>query len=188
LQPHYFRKRALALFLLPCFKEAFMPIFPIFRKAIIVNTMNITAGTFLSSLPSLDDTNFEQAVILITEHNEKGAMGFVVNKLFPRKLNELEEFRHIPAFPIYEGGPVEQEHLFFIHRRPDLIQGGFLISGAVYLGGDFKQATACIGNKTITEKDLKIFIGYCGWDDEQLEEEIEEGSWQIEENVQDAFS
>jgi len=150
--------------------------------------MNITAGTFLSSLPSLNDTNFEQAVILITEHNEKGAMGFVVNKAFPRKLNELEEFKHTPAFPLHEGGPVEQEHLFFIHRRPDLIEGGALISGEVYLGGDFKQAVACMSSKKITEKDLKIFVGYCGWDDDQLEEEIKEGSWRILVGEEDAFS
>lgn len=150
--------------------------------------MNITAGTFLSSLSSLDDTNFEQAVIFITEHNQKGAMGFVINKLFPRTLNELEEFRHCPPFPLHEGGPVEQEHLFFIHRRPDLIKDGTHISSGIYLGGNFKQAVACIGNKTISEKDLKIFVGYCGWDDNQLEEEIEEGSWQPDDAAQNIFS
>jgi putative transcriptional regulator len=150
--------------------------------------MNITTGTFLSSLPSLDDTNFERVVILITEHNEKGAMGFVINKPFPRKLNELEEFKHIPAFPLHEGGPVDQEHLFFIHRRPDLIEEGSHISSGIYLGGNFKQAVACISNKTITEKDLKIFVGYCGWDDDQLEEEIKEGSWQMQDAEQTVFS
>lgn len=150
--------------------------------------MNITTGTFLRSLPSLDDTNFEQAVIFITEHNEKGATGFVVNKIFPRRLNELEEFKHLPAFPLHEGGPVEQEHLFFIHCRPDLIEDGSLISGSVYLGGNFKQAVACISSRSITEKELKIFVGYCGWDDAQLEEEVEEGSWQIDNHDRDVFS
>ena len=149
--------------------------------------MSITAGTFLSSLPSLDDTNFEQAVIFITEHNEKGAMGFVINKLFPRTLNELEEFRHCPPFPLYEGGPVEQEHLFFIHRRPDLIEDGSLISGSIYLGGNFKQAVSYINSRAITKKDIKIFVGYCGWDDDQLGEEIEEGSWQPDDAEQSVF-
>jgi putative transcriptional regulator len=36
---------------------------------------------------------------------------------------------------------------------------------------------AQLNNKTITQKDIKIFIGYCGWDFKQLEEEVEEGSW-----------
>jgi putative transcriptional regulator len=150
--------------------------------------MNITAGTFLSSLSSLDDTNFEQVVILITEHNEKGAMGFVINKLFSRKLNGLEEFKHTAPFPLHEGGPVDQEHLFFIHRRPDLIEGGIPVSSDIYLGGNFKQAITCISNKTITEKDLKIFVGYCGWDGDQLEEEMKEGSWKIEDTKQNVFS
>lgn len=149
--------------------------------------MSITAGTFISSLPSLDGTNFEQAVIFITEHNEKGATGFVVNKLFSRRLNELEEFKPAPAFPLHEGGPVAQEHIFFIHRRPDLVEGGTLVSGVVYSGGDFKQAVACISKGTITEKDIKIFVGYCGWDDGELEEETAEGSWRVDGMSGDAF-
>jgi putative transcriptional regulator len=143
--------------------------------------MHLSPGIFLSSLPSLDDAVFEKAVIFITEYNEQGAMGFVINKLFPRTLNELEEFRHCTPFPLYEGGPVDQEHLFFVHRRPDLIKEGIHISSGTYLGGNFKQAVSLITGRTITEKDIKIFIGYCGWDGGQLEEELAEGGWEINE-------
>ncbi|MBO9634477.1 MAG: YqgE/AlgH family protein [Chitinophagaceae bacterium] len=136
------------------------------------------AGIFLHSTSLLDDTFFEKAQIFITEHNEKGAMGFVVNHPFPRRFNELEEFRHSMAFPMYEGGPVDREHLFFIHQRPDLIDGGTLVAGNIYVGGNFNTAVRLINNKTLTEKDIKLFIGYCGWDDKELEAEIEEGSWE----------
>ncbi|HMG82990.1 MAG TPA: YqgE/AlgH family protein [Ferruginibacter sp.] len=142
--------------------------------------MTITAGTILISMPSLDDSVFEKTVIFITEHNEKGAMGFVINKLFPRALNELEEFKHSTNFPLYEGGPVEMDHLYFVHRRPDLIEGGVVIADSIYLGGNFQQAVTHLTNKTIAEKDIKIFIGYCGWDQHQLEDEIEEGSWLVD--------
>ena len=60
------------------------------------------AGTFLTSTALLNGTFFEQTVIFITEYNEKGAMGFVVNRQFPRRLNELVEFMHAGPFPIYE--------------------------------------------------------------------------------------
>lgn len=139
----------------------------------------MNAGTFLRSTSLLDDTFFEQTVIFITEHNEKGAMGFVTNRLFPRRINELVEFSNCAPFPLYEGGPVDQEHLYFMHQRPDLIKGGDRVTGQIHLGGDFKAAMQYINDNTITEKDIRIFIGYCGWDDEELEAEIAEGSWEL---------
>ncbi|MVT09096.1 YqgE/AlgH family protein [Chitinophaga tropicalis] len=141
----------------------------------------MNAGNFLNSTSLLEETFFENAVIFITEYNEKGAMGFVVNKEFPRKLNELEEFKNIKPFSLYEGGPVDQEHLYFVHRRPDLITGGTPVTDNILLGGDFKAAVYYINNGTLTEKDIKIFIGYCGWDYEELDEEVAEGSWQVRE-------
>ncbi|MFT3823315.1 MAG: YqgE/AlgH family protein [Chitinophagaceae bacterium] len=139
------------------------------------------AGTFLKSTSFLEGDFFEDTIILITEYNEKGAIGFVVNKLFPRKFNELEEFRHCTPLALYDGGPVDREHLFFIHQRPELIHGGVRVTENIYFGGDFKEAVRLINNKTITEKDLRLFIGYCGWEQHDLEAEIEEGSWLIEE-------
>lgn len=125
----------------------------------------------------MDDPNFYRSIIFIAEYNEDGALGFIVNKIFERPLNELVEFSGSPAFPLYKGGPVDNEHLYFIHRRNDLIPGGTLITGNIYFGGDFKQAIKLINNKTLTTADIKIFIGYCGWNANELEEEIAEGSW-----------
>jgi putative transcriptional regulator len=138
-------------------------------------------GLFLKSTSLLNDTVFENAVVFITEYNEKGAMGFVVNQKFPRKLNELEEFKNGRPFPIHRGGPVDQEHLYFIHQRPDLIEGGEQVTGNIFLGGDFKSAVRNIDNHNLTEKDCRIFIGYCGWDYGELDKEIAEGSWEVRE-------
>jgi putative transcriptional regulator len=151
--------------------------------------MQITIGKFLKSTPEMDDPNFEETIIFITEHNEKGTIGFVVNKLFPRSLNALVEFQHSIAFPLYAGGPVEEEHLFFVHCRPDLITGGTIIKDAIYLGGHFKEVITGLNNNTLTENDVKIFVGYCGWDFKQLAAEIEEGSWLLEDkNTLSIFS
>ena len=127
----------------------------------------------------MDDPNFYGSVVFIAEYNEDGALGFVVNKIFDRPLNELVEFSSSPAFPLYKGGPVDNEHLYFIHRRHDLIPGGTLITDNIYYGGDFKEAVKHINNKTLNTTDIKIFIGYCGWNTSELEEEITEGSWEL---------
>lgn len=140
-------------------------------------------GVFIKSTELLKETVFEQAYILIAEHNDRGALGFMINKAFGRNLNELEEFKHSLAFPIYSGGPVDQEHLYFVHHRPDVIAEGELIANDMFFGGNFQQAVAAINNRTLTTADLKIFIGYCGWDAGELEAEIEEGSWVIEEGM-----
>lgn len=144
-------------------------------------------GLLLKSTSLLNDTFFENAVVFITEYNEKGAMGFVVNQKYSRTLNELSAFRHMEPFPLYLGGPVDQEHLFFIHQRPDIIKGGELLSGNIYLGGDFKSAVKGIDNQMLGGEGIKIFLGYCGWDYRELDGEIEEGSWEVMEQG-DPFS
>jgi putative transcriptional regulator len=138
-----------------------------------------STGKILFSTTHNNDIHFQQSIILIAEHNADGAIGFVVNKIFERGLNELAEFSNSPAFPLYVGGPVSKEHLYFIHRRNDIIHGGTLIEKDIYYGGDFKQAIALINNHKLNTNDIKIFIGYCGWDKDEIETEIKEGSWEL---------
>jgi putative transcriptional regulator len=145
--------------------------------------MIVKQGYFLKSSPALASTVFEDTLVLIAEYNEKGALGFIINKAFGRNLNELEEFKQCKPFPIYKGGPVDQEHLYFVHQRPDIIEDGVPIEDGMYMGGNFTQAVAAINNRKITTADLKLFVGYCGWNKGELETEIEEGSWKVEEGL-----
>ncbi len=150
------------------------------------SAMPLQAGIFLKSTEALDGTTFEKTTIFITEYNANGAVGFIINKPFIRRLNELDEFKSSPGFPIYKGGPVEQEQLFFIHQRPEIIEDGNAVDD-IYIGGNFKQAVAAINNNRLTTADIKIFIGYCGWDGGELEAEIEEGSWVMAAAGEDVF-
>lgn len=139
--------------------------------------MKLDIGKILISDPFLKDENFSRTVVLLTEYNKDGAVGFVLNKLFSRTLNELVEFQHLPALPLYYGGPCQTDTLHFIHQRPDLIDEGKPIANNMFWGGNFEQATIHIANKTINTNDIKIFIGYSGWDTGQLEFELDEKSW-----------
>ncbi len=126
----------------------------------------------------MDDPIFINTIVLITELNEDGAMGFIINQPFERKLNELAEFSSSKAFPLYKGGPVDGEHLYFIHRQPIFISEGKLIADNLYAGGNFKEAVEAIDTGLLDNDDIKIFVGYCGWDTGELEAEIAEESWE----------
>ncbi len=137
-------------------------------------------GTILRSDNAEAGDYFAGTHILIAEVNKEGAIGYILNRKFPRPFNQLAEFADSPPFPLFEGGPVEHEKLFFIHRRPDLIEGGVCLQKDIYSGGDFKKAVSYLNMGLLSEADLKMFIGYCGWDAGQLEAEIAAGDWQIQ--------
>jgi putative transcriptional regulator len=141
--------------------------------------MQVATGSIIISTPALEGSIFEQSVILITEKNVHGAVGFIINKLYPKVLNDLTEFSNSKPFPLYAGGPVEQESLFFVHNQPKLMNDSICINDTLYFGGNFKQAVQLINNGSIGIHDIQLFIGYCGWDAAELEAEIEEGSWMV---------
>jgi putative transcriptional regulator len=141
--------------------------------------MNLKPGICIASTSKMDDPNFAHTTILITELNKEGATGFILYKKYHRSLNQLVEFSHCKAFPLYDGGPVEQDKLFFIHAHPETISSGIKLREKLYVGGDFVQALELLNNQTPANLQLKLFIGYCGWDANELETEIENGYWEI---------
>lgn len=146
-------------------------------------------GKLLISTSAMDDANFYKAKVFVAEHNADGALGFVINKKFHRALNELVEFSDSPAFPLFDGGPVDKEHLYFIHRNNKIIPNGQHIIGDIYLGGDFATAVSLINHNKITTSDITIFTGYCGWESNELEAEIATGGWIVKEyNAEILFS
>lgn len=138
---------------------------------------DIKAGSNIKSTAKLMDSFFENTNILIVEHNEEGSTGFVINKPFNKSLHDLIEFNHSKPFPLMDGGPVDRDHLFVLHKRPDLIDGGKPIPNGLYLGGNMEQVIEAINTNGVTDQEMQIFIGYCGWDAGELEAELEEGSW-----------
>jgi putative transcriptional regulator len=140
---------------------------------------DLKAGIYLKSTAELNGSFFEHTTIKIVQHNEEGSLGFVTNKPFGKSLNELIEFNHAKPFPLMDGGPVDREHLFVLHQRPDIIEGGEQVANGLYLGGNMEQVIEAINTHSINEQEIQIYIGYCGWDLGELDAEVEEGSWTI---------
>jgi len=140
---------------------------------------DLKAGIYIKSTAAMNGSFFEHTTILIFEHNEEGSTGFVTNKSFGKSLHELIEFNHSKPFPLMDGGPVDRAHLFVLHKRPDLIDGGKYLTNGLYLGGSMEQVIEAINTRGANDQEIQLFIGYCGWNLGALEAEVEEGSWTI---------
>ncbi len=140
-------------------------------------TTELSKGILLVSEPFLPDPNFKRSVVLITEHDEEGSIGFVLNRATELTVNDVLE--GFPAFngSLHIGGPVEQNTLHFIHRASLNIPESKEVLPGIHWGGDFDLIRDMISLGEIHEDDIRFFVGYSGWSVEQLREEIDGHAW-----------
>lgn len=134
-------------------------------------------GDFLIAHPMLSDGYFKRAVICLTEHNQDGSLGFILNFKTDLLLRDL--FPHIKNgnFPVYEGGPVSKNQLYFIHTLGHNISNSIKIKDNLYWGGDFFELAHLIEHGKVKTYDVRFFVGYSGWTAGQLEEELIQKAW-----------
>ncbi len=140
-------------------------------------------GQLLIAEPSIiGDLSFNRSVILLADHNSEGSVGFIINKPLKYTINDLVP--DVEAnFKIYNGGPVEQDNLYFIHNIPELIPNSVEISSGIYWGGDFELTKNLINSGEIKKDNIRFFLGYTGWEAQQLENEMRSNSWILSENL-----
>jgi putative transcriptional regulator len=134
-------------------------------------------GVLLIADPFLKDPNFMRTVVLVTEHNEQGEIGFVINRQYENTLDELLPEIEGHQIPVYYGGPVQMNTIHFLHRYPERIQGGIEVMKGVFWGGDFESVVQLINSGEVEPDMIRFFIGYSGWTNGQLQSELEEKSW-----------
>ena len=144
------------------------------------NDLKPDKGRILISEPFLQNIFFQRSVILLIEHNENGSMGFVLNKRTDLWLNDfIVGLENIPHIPLYLGGPVSPDRLFFLHSLNDVIPDSIQIDDNLYCDGDFESLSYyMMSGKPVAGK-IKFFLGYSGWTKNQLIEEIEQDSWLV---------
>ena len=101
-------------------------------------------GNLLIAEPSiLGDLSFNRSVILLADHTEEGSVGFILNKPLEYTLDDL-----IPevsaTYTVYNGGPVEQDNLYFIHTSPDIIPNSIEISNGIFWPWDCPSTTGAL--------------------------------------------
>lgn len=148
----------------------------------------MSAGAYLSNqllvaMPSLADPNFSHSVTLICEHNERGALGLVINRPLEMRMSEVldqlslkTDDARLRDMPVLGGGPVQRDRGFVLHRPgPQSWESTMPISDTLHVttSRDILAAMA----KGSGPKTAAIALGYAGWEAGQLEHEIKENSW-----------
>jgi putative transcriptional regulator len=146
-----------------------------------MHTVNLT-NHFLIAMPGMADPYFSRTLTYICEHNDKGALGVVVNKPIDLTLGSLFEQVEIPLEneslslqSVYFGGPVQIDRGFVLHQPLGAWQSTLRIGSDIGLttSKDILQAMARgegPGRQLVT-------LGYAGWSAGQLEDEIKRNGW-----------
>lgn len=143
------------------------------------NNVVPSRGKILISEPFLRDFTFGRSVILLIDHSQEGSMGLIMNKNVTLFLNEvIKEFRYIENIPLYMGGPICTDTLFYIHTLPE-IGGALPVTKGLYLNGDFDKIKHYILQGNPVKNNIRFFLGYSGWEYEQLNREIKENTWMV---------
>ena len=156
--------------------------------------LQLRAGQLLVAAPSLVDPNFNHAVVLLLDYDENGALGVVLNRPSPVPVGDiLADWSALTGEPgvLFHGGPVSTDSALAVASvLPTTVEAAepvgwrrlFDNTGIV----DLDAPTELVGPAV---SGLRIFAGYAGWGAEQLEEELEEGSWYVVPSVPtDVFS
>ncbi len=136
-------------------------------------------GRVLIAEPFLPGNYFNRSVIFLVAYSEKGAVGFILNKKVEVAVHEI--FPDFPEFDgdVYLGGPVATDSVYFIHKLGKNLPGSIHVLGDLYWGGDFAILKQQISDGLISTSDVRFFVGYSGWSAGQLERELKEDSWLV---------
>ncbi len=128
-------------------------------------------GMLLVAAPNLLDPNFKRSVVLLCEHSETGSFGLILNQNITVEMSELLENA------VHVGGPVQMDTLYFLHRFGSDVEGTVEVCTDVFWGGEFQNLQDAIQEKEVTKSDVRFYLGYAGWTEGQLEEEVDRNGW-----------
>ena len=145
-----------------------------------MQTINLTSH-FLIAMPAMADPNFSRTLTFVCEHNERGALGIVVNRpievtlaaLFKQVEIELPESA-LTTQPVFFGGPVQFDHGFVLHRPVGAWKSTLPVGDiGLTTSRDILEAMA----RGQGPHEQLVALGYAGWAPGQLEDEIKRNGW-----------
>ncbi len=135
-------------------------------------------GKILISTPDISGDIFSRSVVLILEHNENSAFGLILNKKNSKMSNRFNNFFDF-KIEVYDGGPVENDKVFFIIKGEKLSEKHIEINSEFYVTEDIETVISSVLNKELAIDNVKIFSGYSGWGALQLDNEVKRKMWTV---------
>ncbi|RKT01280.1 YqgE/AlgH family protein [Chryseobacterium defluvii] len=135
-------------------------------------------GKILISTPDISGDIFSRSVVLVVDHNESGAFGLILNKKNSQMSSRFKNFFEF-KIDVYDGGPVENDKVFFIVKGKKVTEAYTEITEEFYLTEDIENIINAILNHELDIADVKIFSGYSGWSAMQLDNEIQKKMWTV---------
>ncbi len=144
----------------------------------IVNEFEkLKTGKLLLASANMLESNFKRTVLVMCEHNDKGSLGFILNRPLEFKVCEaIAGFEEVEEL-LHRGGPVQVDTVHFLHSRGDLIENSQEILPGVFWGGDKDELSFLLNTGVMRSSEIRFFLGYSGWRAGQLKAEFEEGAW-----------
>ncbi|MBS1619734.1 MAG: YqgE/AlgH family protein [Bacteroidetes bacterium] len=141
----------------------------------------IQPGSLLLSEPFMPDENFRRTVILVCRHHSvEGTSGVILNKPVQLSLDDLlDNFPKDFGGRLYLGGPVGTDMIQMVHTMGHKITDSTKLAEGLWWGGNFDQLKKLIRQGEITSNHVRFYIGYSGWEAQQLRDEIRDNSWII---------
>ena len=139
----------------------------------------LSKGKLLLSAPFIADGYFDRTVILLVEYGEEGAMGLILNRPIHVYMKDVLPGLPECGFPVYNGGPVALNQLFFLHNYEQLSDGAVPVGGGCFFGGSGEEVCSLLKVNLLEEERIRFFVGYAGWSSGQRERELEERSWLV---------
>ena len=137
---------------------------------------------FLIAMPSLADPNFARTVTYMCVHNDDGAMGIVINRPLELELGEVlaqmdlaAEDHAVRARPVFQGGPVQTDRGFILHRPAQSFDSTMQVTAEVGLSTS-RDILAAMSDGDGPEESL-VALGFAGWSPGQLEQEMADNAW-----------
>jgi putative transcriptional regulator len=143
------------------------------------------SGTLLLAMPGMADPRFDRAVIAMAVHDENGAVGVGIGHLragirFRSLLKQLDvDPGSAPDCAVHHGGPVEPGRGFVLHSTDWGGQDTIQVSGTT--GALYAMTGTIDVLKAIADgrgpRNWLIALGYAGWGEGQLDEEMTRHGW-----------
>ena len=150
-----------------------------------VNSVDYTktlTGQLLVATPQMTDPRFQKRALLICQHDETAAMGFIINQpseeVTISSLSdqlEIDQPRFEPNAPVYIGGPVEPQRGYILHTDDQMMPNSVLVRDNICLSMHVDMITEI--TRGLGPMHAKILLGYAGWSAGQLEEEMKQSMW-----------